>query len=110
MKSGDAVIVSEGTTLWYLKTEEETRDLMRRDADAGLYLDSAGEPILYSKVGHIKLKKSEVGTILKVRGMEWPHWSRRPVGLIECFINVDGVPRVVMCQKKRCQHFTCGAV
>lgn len=99
MRAGDVVVVEPRSTIYYLKTSAEIQARQAEDEAKGRFFDDGGEPLLYSKIGYINIDTATVATVTRMRGLQWPHWTRRPKGLIECFINVDGVPRLVMLKK-----------
>lgn len=92
----ETFICHKGSHFWYLRSEEELERIQTRDAAAGYYNDSAGEPLLYSKIGREQFKEDTVVTILRRRGIPWPHWTKKPKHLIEGLATIKGTPRIIL--------------
>lgn len=99
MKAGDTVIIRGNSTVYYVKTADEIRTQQAKDEARGRFFDDGGEPLIYSKIGCTNIKSDAVAMVMRTRGISWPHWTRRPTGLIECFATVNDVPRAVMLKK-----------
>lgn len=99
MKAGDVVLVKARAKYWYNLSDEQLEDRRRSDAAAGHFCDSAGEPLLYSRISWQELKATTVATVVRTRGVPWYGWSRKPKGLIECFMDINGIPTKVMVVK-----------
>lgn len=96
MQKREFMIQRAGTRFWYVKSIEEIEKLKASDREAGHFLDSAGEPLLYSSIGTETFKDDTLVTITRRRGVPWPHWARKPTHLVEGLATVDGVPRLVL--------------
>jgi hypothetical protein len=91
MNKGTMFDIRVGTKFWYNRTEDEIKDLRLIDIAAGNFLDSAGEPILYSSVGSGYIEQDCSAYVLRARGVQWNDWRNKPKGLIEVCVNLDGV-------------------
>lgn len=86
--------------MWYVKSDAEIEHQQRGDEAAGRFFDSAGEPLLYSRLGSMSSQSPQIALVTRVRGLQWPHWGSRPVGLVEGIVTLDGVVRTVMFLKR----------
>lgn len=96
MRTGDIVVIRGCSQVWYVKTDAEVIAAREHDASRGIFFDSAGEPLLYSSLGSIRHNSPIVAIVTRLRGIYWPHWSRRPTGLVEGLGTIDGFLRPIM--------------
>ena len=99
IQRGQAVILSKSSSVWYDKSDDEIAAQYASDAAAGRFMDSAGEPIIHSRVGSMMLDRDVTAIVTKTKGLIWRHWIRRPKGLVEGLITISGIPRYVMFKK-----------
>lgn len=92
----ETVVVPGGTRFYYIKSEGELRAEQEADVATGRVLDSAGEPRLYSNIASSRFTEDTPATITRRRGLEWPHWNKKPAHLVEGLATIRGVPRLVM--------------
>ena len=92
----ETVVVPGGTRFYYIKTEAEIEAQRRGDIARGRTMTDDGETILYSKVGGGRFEADTPATITRRRGLEWPHWNKKPAHLVEGLATIRGVPRLVM--------------
>ena len=101
LKRGSIVVLPFKEYVIYIeRTEEEMQALRDADAKAGIFLDSAGEPRLYSPYGgwvDINSNDNEIRVnVVSLRTKhEWKHWRRKPRFLKEGTASINGVPRTV---------------
>lgn len=98
-KRGDVVVILAGAMCWHFATDAELEERRRKDAAAGRFFDSAGEPLLYSRIRYWTFDVDTVATVVRTRSIEWPHWTKKPTGLIECFATLDGIPRFFLTKR-----------
>jgi len=96
MAMKEAVVLPGGTRFYYIKTEDELRAEREADVATGQVLDSAGEPRLYSKIASSRFTEDTLATVTRRRGLEWPHWNKKPAHLVEGLATIRDVPRLVM--------------
>ena len=98
LKMRDIVIKHPGTRFWFIRSEEEMKRIEERDREAGRFLDSAGETLIYSPLGSGVFEENTVVSVIKKRGIKWPHWTKKPKYLVEGLATIDNCPRIVMIQ------------
>ena len=97
-KTRDIIVKPSGAKFWFIRSEEEMIRIKERDREAGRFLDSAGETLLYSPLGSGVFEENTVISVVKKRGLRWPHWTKKPKHLIEGIATIGGAPRVIMCR------------
>lgn len=100
------IVVPEGTTFWWVRTEDEIAALHAKDAASGSVLDSAGEPKLYAGMGVGRVPATASAVVTRAVGAPWMHWIRKPSGLVECLLPIGNVSRLVCVQAHNCIHGT----
>ena len=97
VRRGDVVVLPPGLGVWWNKTAEEIDAEYQRNAREGRFLDSAGEPILISSMGHTFLQSPAFALVTKLKGADWTHWSHRPRRLTEVLVTLeDGTTKYMM--------------
>lgn len=92
----ETVVRPSGSYYYYVKSAAEIDAHRREDIARGRTMTDDGETILYSKIGGGQFEEDTAVTITKKRGVEWPHWDRKPSGLYEGLTTIDGCPRLIM--------------
>lgn len=92
----DVVIIPPHWKYYYIRTNEELAAARERDIAAGRHMDSAGEPLLYSKIAAAQVSTATTVMITKKRGITWDTWLTRPRHLVEGLATINGVPRFIM--------------
>ena len=98
---GDTILVEQGATYWFYRTDAEVAALREADQRDGRLYDAGGEPVIYSSVGCSRAPHSALGIVTRLKGIEWPTWGRRPKHLVECILTLDGVPKYVLVRSDR---------
>lgn len=85
------MVVPNGTRYWRALSGPEVESLYEADRRAGVYMDSAGEPIVHNSMASGRIEGDHVCTVLRRRGISWTSWNRRPSGLAEVLIGLNRV-------------------
>jgi len=96
MSKLETIVCPKNSKFYYVKSSEELAAEQAADAKVGRFLDSAGESILYSNVASSSFLEDTPVTITRRRGVNWPHWSKRPAHLVEGLATIEGSPRIIM--------------
>lgn len=79
---GESITLPAGSKLYFIRTNAEVEALYEADRQAGVYMDSAGEPILHSRQGAMYTDELIHALVIETRNVPWASWNRKPVGLV----------------------------
>lgn len=79
---GESITIKAGESVYFVRTEQELAELYAADAAAGRYMDSAGEPIIHSRQGTMKLVVDTPALVIATKNVPWTAWHRKPTGLV----------------------------
>lgn len=97
LRRGDTVLLPADALVWWNKSSEDIEAEHQRNLREGRVFDSAGEPLLVSPMGRLRLRVPTFALVTKTRGIIWTDWVRRPRHLVEALITLeDGTPRYVV--------------
>ena len=92
----ETITRTKGSNYYYIRTDAEIDRQRQEDIARGRTMTDDGETILYSRLGHGTFEADTAVTITKKRGVEWPHWSKKPAGLYEGLATIKGSPQLIM--------------
>jgi len=92
----ETVVRLSGSKFYYVKSDADIDAERQADIKVGRVMDDAGESILYARIASSRFPEDTLVTITKRRGVDWPHWGKKPTHLVEGLATISGIPRIIM--------------
>jgi hypothetical protein len=84
LKVGQQLTLPPGSKVWVVKTPGDIRLEEEEDKKIGRFLDSGGEPLLYSKYSTSSAEEAGLVSIT-TKNPEWNHWYKKPSFLVGAY-------------------------
>ncbi|NBW06396.1 MAG: hypothetical protein EBR82_00030 [Caulobacteraceae bacterium] len=86
VKKGDVYLMSTGSSVFYIRSQQELDALYEDDRRRGDTLDSAGEPRIHNRQGRIHFTEPTTVMVVGLTGAQWGSWYNKPVGLVRAVV------------------------